>query len=324
MKRLGMIALLAMPAVMAAEIGNLHTFSAGTPARAAEVNKNFDDVKTAVNANDQRLSSEETKSTAQAAKISTVETTLAAQTSTVNALETNVASHSSAIAGLSSEQAALASSSGANTAAITALQTSTTALQGAVSSKQERVGGSCVIGESIRVINGNGTVECQKAQLAGYSGISPTAFFNIVDAGTGTSCNFNRLGNLVLRGTSNYCEAVAPLTLPHNVKLTSLSCGVLDNHGGSATTIAVGLTRGSHFFNVSDQLLYINSNASDNAQIQTLQTSDTIFGKDVVDNAQYHYYLRVFFTTTATDWEAVNGLTNKVHLRGCSVTYTAL
>lgn len=303
--RIGIVLLTAMP-LNAAEVGDLHLFTAGTPARAAEVNQNFADIKTVVNENAQQLDA--------------TASTTATHTTELNALNTTTSNHSTSLTTINAELTSTTMTTTANAAAITALQTSTSQLQ---TDKQNTVTGTCPSGEAIRAINSDGTVACQKAQLSGAVAVSPPAFGNIVDNAS-AACNFNRLGNLVLRGSSNYCEAVAPLTLPHNVKLSSLSCGLLDNHGGTGTTLAVGLVRANHSAVISDQLFTLNSQVGDSPQIQTLLTSDTIFGKDIVDNINYHYYLRLFFTTAAASWDAVNGISTTVHLRGCSVAYVAL
>lgn len=81
---------LAPTMLQAAEVGDLITFTAGTPAKAAEVNKNFSDVKTAVNENYQRLVTEETKSTTQATQITDLQTSNTTNSAAITTLQSNM------------------------------------------------------------------------------------------------------------------------------------------------------------------------------------------------------------------------------------------
>jgi trimeric autotransporter adhesin len=86
------LSLIAMPTAFAGEVVGLNSFTAGTPARAANVNDNFTAVKTAVDDNHARIALLETANTALAAANAALQTDNTTLNARLAALEAKLAS----------------------------------------------------------------------------------------------------------------------------------------------------------------------------------------------------------------------------------------
>jgi len=118
----------------ASDVTLSHTFTAGTPARADEVNQNFADIKRAVDDNNSRITGTETTLSGNTAAITTNSATITSNTTAINSNSTaitantaDITTHASAIAGHSS---AIATNTSTITANTTDIATNTTAISG--------------------------------------------------------------------------------------------------------------------------------------------------------------------------------------------------
>ena len=154
----------------------------------------------------------------------------------------------------------------------------------------------------------------------GFISVSPAAFH----ADSDPSCLW------AVEPTKNYgyfhtdspdgCDAVAPIQLPHNASITSVTCRFYDADAGNELINGFRLAR--HNMTDSDpsataETLYGSAgtgSASGGAiEINTDSTTSVANG-EIVDNETYFYQLRVLFSETD-----VAGSTLRVH--GCSIGY---
>jgi hypothetical protein len=151
---------------------------------------------------------------------------------------------------------------------------------------------------------------------AGAVSLSNFAFselFNNTEDATG--CHLRRAGpGAYFQNTGVGCNATAPISLPHGVTATSISCLVY--HDATETTASiypVTLNRINLSTGAFDTV-FSTSATSTPTGLQTL-TANTVDASAVVDNNNYAYYVGVDFDTTGLS--AYDGL----RLYGCKVAY---
>jgi len=116
------------------------------------------------------------------------------------------------------------------------------------------------------------------------------------------------------------CDAVAPIQLPHNASITTVTCRFYDADAGGEFIQGFRLNR--HNMTDSDpsanaEILYASTGtgaATGGAVEINSDSSVAVAGGEVVDNETYFYQLRVLFSETDT-----SGTTLRVH--GCSIGY---
>jgi len=99
----GLLAVLAGDVARAGSVTGLTTFTAGTPAKAAEVNANFTAVKTAVDNNDSRIAALEASVAALQASVTTLQGSLATAQSTIATLQSDLTAAKASITTLQSQ-----------------------------------------------------------------------------------------------------------------------------------------------------------------------------------------------------------------------------
>ncbi|HEY9051349.1 MAG TPA: hypothetical protein VIQ03_07385 [Gammaproteobacteria bacterium] len=254
-----------------------NTFTAGSPAVAAEVNANFDAVKSSVDDNDARI-------TTNANNINSQSTTISTNTSNISNNATNILG---------------------NTTAITNLDTA----------KQNRVEGICSPGSSIRAVNADGSVICEldndsggdiQSVIAGGGlyggGASGTVTLSLRSGSVSipamalipyshSSCaSFISLGTYqyLTTSTASSCVSYAPVQLPHNATLTSMTCRLYDNDTTAGSNSATLYRLTSNNGAASEVFMTPSTYNSTASQSLTDSTSNI---STVVDNYLYNYVL---------------------------------
>lgn len=273
---------LASSQAYASDVTLPNTFTAGTPARAAEVNGNFTAVKTAVDDNNARLTAVEankqnrvTGTCAAGGSIRTIN----ADGSVVCQIDTNAGGD------ITSVGAGPGLDGGGTTGAVTvklasgAVSVSSTALSPSIPVTQIVVGGVTF------------TATCLASKLG---------IFYFYEAFS----------------TNSNCNSVAPVQLPDGATLTGLSCGLYDNDttGGWSR---VDLFRVSHSL-ATQGLIFRTPATADYTNIQTV-TDITLENPAyaVVDNANHSYYMQWY--TASHDTTAVG---SNARFYNCVINFT--
>jgi len=222
---------------------------------------------------------------------------------------------------------------------------------------QNRLSQDCAGGSSIRVINRDGTVECEAdtdtnttysagtgmqlknlteiSPADGWVSIPPSAFVATVAAqlyqyGTTFVVNYGGCQLSPVPGATSFksnlgiqsteCNAYAPLILPHGATLTELQCKVDDSSGRAMSN---ELTAQLYRVSVSGtsataEELVFSTNGSADTGVQLISDSSVESGRDVVNNESYAYQLFVDWSTTIFNHIDIEFF--KVY--GCRVAYT--
>lgn len=317
--------LLAVQASAAGEVTGLTSFSAGTPARASEVNANFDAVEAAVDNNHARLTSVE------AGKQNRVTETCAAGSAirAINADGTVSCQASTSSGGDITGVMAATGLSGGGAMGDVTLSVDTNVIQ-------SRVAGSCGPGSAIRVIGTDGRVACEVdddtnttytvgtgLSLSGTTmSIAPgsvsvhgSAFMQWRDS---IGCIQSRDITYMhyTAGTGGSCTALASLTLPDGATLGTLSCLAYDNStvSGFTSYVNVRLYRIDLSTGLFDSILGLGT-GTDSPNLQTLVAAIPS-GKNAVDNNNFAYVLYAWFGNA--DLSTVG---NNLRLYGCKIGY---
>ncbi len=111
LRLLGFAALVSSQTALAGSVAVPNSFSANTPAVAAEVNANFNAVKTAVDDNDSRIATLETTISNLQATVSSLQATITSQATTISDLQATVTSQDTTISNLQTTVASLQNNS---------------------------------------------------------------------------------------------------------------------------------------------------------------------------------------------------------------------
>lgn len=206
-------------------------------------------------------------------------------------------------------------------------------IKSAVNSKQDRVSGTCAVGQSIRVINADGTVTCEvdsvgtgditgvaagsgltgggisggvTLSLTGAVSVAGAAFHNIRE---GSTCTINQ-GNFYLTfSAGSSCDAFASIQFPDGVTVTGMNCTILDNDATAGTDIFVILKR-IDLTTGANSSVFSTPTSTDNAAVQVINDLTTTIGS--IDNTNFTYFL----------WADLGGTVGfNLRLYGCNVSY---
>jgi len=165
----------------AGPVVGLTTFTAGTPARAGEVNSNFGAVRTAVDDNNTRIGTLLTQLAALQASVTTLQTQSTAQQAQIATLQSTATTLQSQVATLTTSNATLQTSVATLTASNATLQsqlTNITPLNGVMSLSS--IGGMPTVrftNVNVQVINGQGSTATSNGTgnlLIGYDAVRTT------------------------------------------------------------------------------------------------------------------------------------------------------
>lgn len=264
-KLVAVILYLTMTTLLAAEVGDLTTFSAGTPAKAAEVNKNFNDVKSAVNENYQRLLIEESKSTQATTQINDLQTSSDANATAITTLQSN----------MNGKQTVLSNSCAVGSA-IRAIEPN-----GAV---------------TCEALEKSGKLSLQPTEFHPTS--ENFAVVGNCQALMGDSAFFGS-------GTLSSCAMLAAAHFPQGATISSFQCFVLDtNSGVPAASIYANLYRFSLTQATNDAVAISTTQSGSTNSYETISTTSALIN-NVVDNNNYYYRVNVTFNAGASTLSAI-------------------
>jgi hypothetical protein len=197
----------------------------------------------------------------------------------------------------------------------------------AVNSKQNNVTGTCAAGTAMSQIHDDGSVSCTGLTAGGAASVSGHALISTSFNGPGF-CRVNGAGNpspwVFFTGDpgqvlmSGGCTAAGTISLPHGTTLTGLSCRLSDGYDNGS--ISVSLVRSGMAANSGGSLIFTLPATTDDLE-QTLTDTSAAGGTDVVNNADFVYYLAVSFDLDSPD--QFFDIEDDLMIAGCSVTYTA-
>jgi hypothetical protein len=250
-KLVSLVLVMATATAGATDLAIPNTFTAGTPAKAAEVNANFSAVEAAVDDNDARID----------------------------------------------------------------------ALQSGVGGKQERVTGTCAVGNAVLAINADGTVVCGRAQANGVVSVGNNAFSSGSELATDNAlCNYHH--NTVDEGgwfagtSTTTCTARAPVSLPHLATLTGFGCRVYDGTAFYNMT-SIKLIR-TNLVTLQNDDVYTTGGST--SGVETLGGNlGSLPGLAVVDNGFFVYRISAQFNSTTAGAFNSNGIA--LRLYGCTINY---
>ncbi len=193
-----------------------------------------------------------------------------------------------------------------------------------IATKQKKITGECAVGSSIRKINPNGTVECEDDSDSGGDITSVTVgnglYLNSGDGNSGDvkimktggyysmhpsdfsvfrgGCKFfvNSQQAIMQRSTQNNCRAFAPVHIPSESKIVSLSCRVTNNTDDNVEVKLYKQDHNDEYGHISDiATLTWQNNSSSVIKSTYLGTPEAI------DNYRYSYSIVFEPKNTDTD-----------------------
>ena len=113
-------------------------------------------------------------------------------------------------------------------------------------------------------------------------------------------------------GTS--CDAMASVTFPDGITLSSISCGAFDSANGSGEEITKVIMRRINLINGVQEDVFQTGATSDSGAVQTISDDTPGAGTEVVDNGTYSYILW-------TDFGSGAPVGSTVRFYGCTFRY---
>ncbi len=329
-----MAVLLAVSSLTASDVVLPTTFVADTTAVASEVNANFTALQTGVNDNNTRLTTAESDIVAATTRVTTAESNITAATTRLTTAESNIAVAETRLTTAESNIAAAETRLTTAESNIAAAETDIATLE---TTKQNLVSGSCAAGSSIRTIAASGTVRCEVdsdsggditdviagAGLTGGGSVGsvtiglPASYISVshydLNPALPLTCSYTKAsygGYFNTSSTFTSCDAVVGVALPHGATVTSMTCLLYNNDPATPTNPGVFLMRN----NITSEttLAYVIA-GGDSGLTQTI--TDSTINYDVVDNANYAYFLE--YAPSNTD-----AADDDQRFHRCTISYT--